>query len=358
MQVTTGTARCLGEFLRFLIQSAGNDFVRAVEEEELSLTQLKTMHVIGGSDEELSLNGLAERLGGLSLPTLSRAVESLVQRGYVSRSEDANDRRVKRLRLTAKGRRTIERLMEIRVAELEGGPRDAHRGGARAPGARARADPGAARVTERIRLTEENRRWWTLAAMCFALFMIMLDNTVVNVALPSIQEDLDATISSLEWTVNAYTLTFAVLLVTGGRLGDIFGRRRAFLFGVVVFALSSAAIGLAPTRLARARPRPSGSGRRIHDAGDPVDHHQRLPARDARQGDRDLGGRVGARTRAWARRRRLPDRARLVASDLLPEPAGRRRRRRGDPVRHPRVTRRHRGSPRRPAGRRNADRSP
>jgi EmrB/QacA subfamily drug resistance transporter len=101
-------------------------------------------------------------------------------------------------------------------------------------------------VTEKIRLNEENRRWWTLAAMCFALFMIMLDNTVVNVALPSIQDDLDATISSLEWTVNAYTLTFAVLLVTGGRLGDIFGRRRMFLFGVVVFALSSAAIGLAP----------------------------------------------------------------------------------------------------------------
>jgi EmrB/QacA subfamily drug resistance transporter len=101
-------------------------------------------------------------------------------------------------------------------------------------------------VTGRIRLNEGNRRWWTLAAMCFALFMIMLDNTVVNVALPSIQKDLGASLSSLEWTVNAYTLTFAVLLVTGGRLGDILGRRRMFLFGVVVFALSSAAIGLAP----------------------------------------------------------------------------------------------------------------
>jgi EmrB/QacA subfamily drug resistance transporter len=101
-------------------------------------------------------------------------------------------------------------------------------------------------MTDRIRLNEGNRRWWTLAAMCFALFMIMLDNTVVNVALPSIQEDLGASLSSLEWTVNAYTLTFAVLLVTGGRLGDILGRRRMFLFGVIVFALSSAAIGLAP----------------------------------------------------------------------------------------------------------------
>jgi EmrB/QacA subfamily drug resistance transporter len=103
-------------------------------------------------------------------------------------------------------------------------------------------------MPERMRLNEENRKWWTLAAMCFALFMIMLDNTVVNVALPSIQDDLGASLSGLEWTVNAYTLSFAVLLVTGGRLGDVFGRRRMFLFGVVVFAVSSAAIGLAPTQ--------------------------------------------------------------------------------------------------------------
>src|SRR4051794_26356487 len=101
-----------------------------------------------------------------------------------------------------------------------------------------------------MRLNEGNRKWWTLAAMCFALFMIMLDNTVVNVALPSIQRDLHASISSLEWTVNAYTLTFAVLLVTGGRLGDIFGRRTMFLFGVIAFAISSAFIGLAPTQTA------------------------------------------------------------------------------------------------------------
>src|SRR4051794_41521581 len=103
-------------------------------------------------------------------------------------------------------------------------------------------------MPDRLRLNEGNRKWWTLAAMCFALFMVMLDNTVVNVALPSIQDDLGASLSSLEWTVNAYTLSFAVLLVTGGRLGDIFGRRRMFLFGVVVFAGSSALIGLAPTQ--------------------------------------------------------------------------------------------------------------
>ena len=98
-----------------------------------------------------------------------------------------------------------------------------------------------------MRITEENRRWWTLAAMCFALFMVMLDNTVTNVALPSIQRTFDASLSSLEWTINAYTLSFAVLLVTGGRLGDIFGRRKVFLIGVVIFAAASATIGLAPT---------------------------------------------------------------------------------------------------------------
>ncbi|HEY2601567.1 MAG TPA: MFS transporter, partial [Thermoleophilaceae bacterium] len=102
-------------------------------------------------------------------------------------------------------------------------------------------------MPERFRLTEDNRKWWTLGAMCFALFMIMLDNTVVNNALPSIQRSLHTDLSALEWTVNAYTLTFAVLLVTGGRLGDIFGRRRMFLFGVVVFGATSAAIGLAPS---------------------------------------------------------------------------------------------------------------
>jgi EmrB/QacA subfamily drug resistance transporter len=98
-------------------------------------------------------------------------------------------------------------------------------------------------MTRRMALNDANRRWWTLAAMCFALFMIMLDNTVVNVALPSIQRDLHSSIAGLEWTVNAYMLAFGVLLVTGGRLGDIFGRRRVFLIGVVLFATSSAFIG-------------------------------------------------------------------------------------------------------------------
>ena len=113
-------------------------------------------------------------------------------------------------------------------------------------------------------MNDDNRRWWALGAMCFALFMIMLDNTVVNVALPSIQRSLHASTSSLEWTVNAYTLSFAVLLVTGGRLGDLFGRRKVFLAGVVVFALLQRRDRLLPERhvACRAGARSRASARR------------------------------------------------------------------------------------------------
>jgi EmrB/QacA subfamily drug resistance transporter len=92
----------------------------------------------------------------------------------------------------------------------------------------------------------ENRKWWTLTAVAFGLFMIMLDNTVVNVALPSIERDLHVSISSLEWIVTAYALTFAALLITGGKLGDLFGRKRIFIVGIAIFTLSSLACGLAP----------------------------------------------------------------------------------------------------------------
>jgi EmrB/QacA subfamily drug resistance transporter len=95
-------------------------------------------------------------------------------------------------------------------------------------------------------LAPENRKWWTLAAVAFGLFMIMLDNTVVNVALPSIQRDLHVSISSLEWIVTAYALTFAALLITGGKLGDLYGRKLIFIVGIGIFTASSLACGLAP----------------------------------------------------------------------------------------------------------------
>ena len=87
----------------------------------------------------------------------------------------------------------------------------------------------------------------TLGAMCFALFMVMLDNTVVNVALPSIQTDLGSGVSGLQWIVDAYTLAFASLMLTGGTLGDLYGRKRMFLSGLVVFTVGSLACALAPS---------------------------------------------------------------------------------------------------------------
>ena len=92
-----------------------------------------------------------------------------------------------------------------------------------------------------------SRPRWTFAIVSIALFMVVLDNLVVTTALPSIREDLGATIQSLEWTVNAYTLSFAVLLLTGAALGDRFGRRRVFAIGLGVFTAASAAAALAPT---------------------------------------------------------------------------------------------------------------
>jgi EmrB/QacA subfamily drug resistance transporter len=94
-------------------------------------------------------------------------------------------------------------------------------------------------------LAPENRKWLTLAAVSFGLFMIMLDNTIVNVALPSIERDLGIGISELEWVVNGYALTFAVLMLTGGKLADLLGRRRIFMTGLAIFTLSSLACGLA-----------------------------------------------------------------------------------------------------------------
>ena len=94
-------------------------------------------------------------------------------------------------------------------------------------------------------LAPENRKWLTLVAVSFGLFMMMLDNTVVNVALPAIQRDLRIDVSELEWVVNGYALTFAVLMLTGGKLADMLGRRRIFIVGLAIFTGASLACGLA-----------------------------------------------------------------------------------------------------------------
>src|SRR5580692_3376062 len=93
-------------------------------------------------------------------------------------------------------------------------------------------------------VTEENRKWWTLAAVSFGLFMIMLDNTVVNVALPSIERSLHLKVSELEWVVAGYALTFGAFMLTGGKLADLFGRRAMFVTGLVIFTCASLACGL------------------------------------------------------------------------------------------------------------------
>lgn len=87
-------------------------------------------------------------------------------------------------------------------------------------------------------------RWWTFGVVCLALFMAMLDNLVVVTALPTIRRALHASVSDLEWTVNAYTLAFATLMMTGSALGDRFGRKRVFLLGVVLFTVGSALAAL------------------------------------------------------------------------------------------------------------------
>ena len=92
-----------------------------------------------------------------------------------------------------------------------------------------------------------SRRTWTLVIVSLGLFMTVLDNLVVNVALPSIHRDLGASIQTLEWTVNAYVLAYAVFLLTGSALGDRFGRKRMFMVGISVFTAGSVAAALSPT---------------------------------------------------------------------------------------------------------------
>ena len=93
--------------------------------------------------------------------------------------------------------------------------------------------------------TLERRRWIALALLATAQFVVVLDASIVNVALPTIGEALDFSESSLAWVVNAYVLTFGGFLLLGGRLADLLGRRRIFMFGLVLFALASLAGGLA-----------------------------------------------------------------------------------------------------------------
>src|SRR5437879_8195667 len=93
-----------------------------------------------------------------------------------------------------------------------------------------------------------DKRWLALMVLCLGSFMIVLDTTIVNVALPSIRADLGFTETSLAWVVNAYMLFFGGFLLLGGRLGDLYGHRRLFLIGIGLFTFASFAAGLAPSQ--------------------------------------------------------------------------------------------------------------
>ncbi|MGH8982017.1 MAG: MFS transporter, partial [Acidimicrobiales bacterium] len=94
-----------------------------------------------------------------------------------------------------------------------------------------------------------DRKWWTLIAVCTATFMLLLDITIVNVALPSIQRSLHATFSDLQWVVDAYALTLAAFMLTAGVIGDMYGRREMFAAGLGVFSAASFVCGIAVNSL-------------------------------------------------------------------------------------------------------------
>src|SRR5215217_1180993 len=113
-----------------------------------------------------------------------------------------------------------------------------------APEARLAAPTGR-RVARPVRAPGPDRRWLTLAVLCVSLLVIVIDNTIVNVALPTLERELGTSTSGLQWVVDAYTLVFAGLLLTAGALGDRFGRKRALTSGLVVFGIGSFAAAFA-----------------------------------------------------------------------------------------------------------------
>ena len=100
-------------------------------------------------------------------------------------------------------------------------------------------------IGENAQAPTRDPKWWTLTAVCIGVFMLLLDITIVNVALPDIQRQLDASLSDLQWVIDAYALSLAALLLTAGSLADLFGRRRLFVIGVVIFTVGSVACGAA-----------------------------------------------------------------------------------------------------------------
>src|SRR5262249_30682342 len=150
------------------------------------------------------------------------------------------------------------------------------------------------------------RKWWTLIAVCVAIFMLLLDITIVNVALPDIARSLHASFTDLQWVVDAYALTLATCVLNAGSLADLLGRKRVFVAGV------------APVRprdlagLPDPRTRPPGRGRRDHVRDLARAAHAGVPRPRARHRVRPLGRDHGRRRRRRPARRRGADRGRLA----------------------------------------------
>ena len=125
-------------------------------------------------------------------------------------------------------------------------------------------------------MTARVNPWLVLVLVCLAQFMVILDATIVNVALPSIQQDLDMSDANLQWIVNAYTLLFGGFLLLGGRAGDLAGRKKIFLIGLVLFTRLAAVRGRDRLDLADHQPRAAGSRRRARLTGSPLDRDRDL----------------------------------------------------------------------------------
>src|SRR5438552_13420048 len=167
-------------------------------------------------------------------------------------------------------------------------------------------------------VTPENKKWWTLGTVSVGLFVIMLDNTVVNVALPAMQHSLHMTLSELEWVVAGYALTFAAFMLIGGKLADYMGRRRIFMVGLAVFTGASLACGLAPSGgfLIGARIVQGLGGALMNPATLSIITATFAP-RERGRAIAHLGRRVSDGARDRAARRRASDRARELELDLL-----------------------------------------
>ena len=168
-------------------------------------------------------------------------------------------------------------------------------------------------------------RWLVLVLVCVAQFMVVLDATIVNVALPSIQHGLGFSRGNLQWIVNAYALVFGGFLLLGGRASDLLGRQRLFIAGVIVFTVASLINGIATTSgHPRCRPRIAGPRRGARVARRTLDRHHDLQGRlGAHEGTRCLERDRRRRRRRRPDPRRPADRDALVALGLLHQPADR-----------------------------------